>query len=54
MLEGGINLAPSQFEADFLSDAHSAADIEATLVAAKAAFAALRGRVAALPVESLT
>ena len=44
MLESGINLAPSQFEADFLSDAHSAADIEATLVAAKAAFAALRGR----------
>ena len=44
MLEGGINLAPSQFEAGFLSDAHSAADIETTLVAAKAAFAALRGR----------
>jgi len=53
MLEAGIYLAPSQFEADFLSDAHSAADIEATLVAAKAAFAALRGRVAAPPVESL-
>ncbi|MEK6661997.1 MAG: glutamate-1-semialdehyde 2,1-aminomutase [candidate division NC10 bacterium] len=44
MLEGGINLAPSQFEAGFLSDAHTAADIETTLVAAKAAFAALRGR----------
>jgi glutamate-1-semialdehyde 2,1-aminomutase len=54
MLEAGIYLAPSQFEAGFLSDAHSAADIETTLVAAKAAFAALRGRVAALPVESLT
>jgi len=44
MLESGINLAPSQFEAGFLSDAHTAADIETTLVAAKAAFAALRGR----------
>ena len=44
MLEGGINLAPSQFEAGFLSDAHTAADIETTLVAAKAAFATLRGR----------
>ena len=42
MLEGGVNLAPSQFEAAFLSDAHSAADIEATLLAAKAAFAKLR------------
>jgi len=44
MLEAGIYLAPSQFEAGFLSDAHTAADIETTLVAAKAAFAALRGR----------
>ena len=44
MLEGGINLAPSQFEAGFLSDAHTTVDIETTLVAAKAAFAALRGR----------
>ncbi len=42
MLEGGVNLPPSQFEAAFLSDAHSAADIEGTLVAAKAAFARLR------------
>src|SRR5574341_2291037 len=44
MLEGGINLAPSQFEAGFLSDAHTLADIETTLVVATAAFAALRGR----------
>ena len=44
MLEAGIHFAPSQFEAGFLSDAHTAADIETTLVAAKAAFAALRGR----------
>ncbi len=42
MLEGGVNLPPSQFEAAFLSDAHSAADIEGTLLAAKAAFARLR------------
>jgi glutamate-1-semialdehyde 2,1-aminomutase len=44
MLEGGVNLAPSQFEAGFLSDAHSAADVEATLVAASEAFATVRGR----------
>ena len=44
MLEGGVYLPPSQFEAGFLSDAHSTAEIEATLLAAKAAFAALRGR----------
>jgi len=44
MLEGGVNLAPSQFEAAFLSDAHSAADIEATLMAAKAAFGTLRAQ----------
>jgi len=34
MLEEGIYLAPSQFEAGFLSTAHSAADIERTLRAA--------------------
>lgn len=33
MLEQGILLAPSQFEAIFLSDAHSIEDIERTLVA---------------------
>jgi glutamate-1-semialdehyde 2,1-aminomutase len=44
MLDGGVNLAPSQFEAGFLSDAHSTAEIEATLLTAKAAFATLRGR----------
>ncbi|MCL4459962.1 MAG: glutamate-1-semialdehyde 2,1-aminomutase [Chloroflexi bacterium] len=35
MLEHGINLAPSQFEAVFISLAHSEADIEATIRAAK-------------------
>jgi glutamate-1-semialdehyde 2,1-aminomutase len=34
MLEAGIYLAPSQFEAGFLSTAHSAADIEKTVQAA--------------------
>jgi len=42
MLDGGVYLAPSQFEADFLSDAHSVADVEATLLAAKDAFARVR------------
>jgi glutamate-1-semialdehyde 2,1-aminomutase len=31
MLDGGIYLAPSQFEAGFISTAHSAADIERTI-----------------------
>ncbi|MBV9354429.1 MAG: glutamate-1-semialdehyde 2,1-aminomutase, partial [Chloroflexi bacterium] len=43
MLEQGIYLAPSQFEAGFVSLAHTDADIEATLAAARQAFAALTG-----------
>ena len=39
MLKNGVNLAPSQFEAGFMSLAHSERDIEATV---KAAFAALK------------
>jgi len=39
MLEAGIWLPPSQFEAMFLSTAHGAAEIEATIAAARAAFA---------------
>jgi glutamate-1-semialdehyde 2,1-aminomutase len=35
MLEEGIYLAPSQFEAGFLSTAHTAADIEKTVRAAR-------------------
>jgi len=35
MLDGGIYLAPSQFEAGFLSSAHTNADIEATVARAK-------------------
>lgn len=38
MLEAGVYLAPSQFEAVFLSTAHTAADIEKTVRAAYAAF----------------
>lgn len=38
MLEQGINLAPSQFEAGFMSLAHSDEDIEKTIEAARKAF----------------
>lgn len=41
MLQQGIYLAPSQFEATFLSTAHSSADIERTIKAARVAFKAL-------------
>jgi glutamate-1-semialdehyde 2,1-aminomutase len=43
MLCRGVYLAPSQFEALFLSAAHSAADIDATVAAARQAFAAVAG-----------
>lgn len=39
MLAEGIYLAPSQFEAGFLSTAHTAADIDATVAAAARVFA---------------
>ena len=39
MLGRGIYLAPSQFEAGFVSFAHSEAEIDATLTAARAALA---------------
>lgn len=38
MLERGVSLAPSQFEAAFVSAAHTAADLEATAAAAREAF----------------
>ncbi len=41
MLEEGINLAPSQFEAGFVSTAHSASDIEKTVNAAAKVMKAL-------------
>jgi glutamate-1-semialdehyde 2,1-aminomutase len=42
MLDGGVYLAPALYEAGFVSSAHSVADIDATVNAAKTAFAALR------------
>ncbi|MEH6587229.1 MAG: glutamate-1-semialdehyde 2,1-aminomutase [Halioglobus sp.] len=41
MLKAGVYLAPASYEAGFLSSAHTDADIEATVAAARAAFAAL-------------
>jgi glutamate-1-semialdehyde 2,1-aminomutase len=41
LLERGVYLAPSQFEAGFLSSAHGEQEIEATLAAAREAFAAV-------------
>jgi glutamate-1-semialdehyde 2,1-aminomutase len=41
MLERGVYLAPSQFEAAFLSTAHGDAEIDATIAAAGDAFASL-------------
>jgi glutamate-1-semialdehyde 2,1-aminomutase len=37
MLEGGVYLAPSQFEAAFVSAAHTDEDIDRTIVAAREA-----------------
>ncbi len=45
LLEGGVYFPPSQFEAAFLSTAHSEQDVERTLGAARTAFAAA-GKVA--------
>ena len=42
MLEEGIYLAPSAFEAGFVSAAHSQEDIDATIAAAKRSFAKLK------------
>ena len=41
MLEQGVYLAPSQFEAGFMSAVHSEADIAQTIAAANVAFAAV-------------
>jgi len=46
MLENGVYLAPSQFEAGFVSTAHTHAEIEETLAAARKAFAHLAKRSA--------
>lgn len=42
MLEAGVWLPPSQFEAMFVSTAHGAAETEQTVAAARAAFAAVK------------
>jgi len=42
MLDRGIYLAPSQFEAAFLSAAHTDADIDKTIAAAQESFASIR------------
>jgi glutamate-1-semialdehyde 2,1-aminomutase len=42
MLEAGVWLPPSQFEAMFLSTAHGAAETEKTIAAAREAFAAVK------------
>jgi len=42
MLEEGVYLAPSQFEAAFISTAHTAGDIAKTLKAARIAFKKLK------------
>jgi glutamate-1-semialdehyde 2,1-aminomutase len=39
MLESGIYLPPSQFEAAFLGAAHTEHDVQQTITAAKKAFA---------------
>jgi glutamate-1-semialdehyde 2,1-aminomutase len=41
MLDRGVYLAPSQFEAGFVSTAHADADIDRTIDAARDAFASL-------------
>jgi glutamate-1-semialdehyde 2,1-aminomutase len=38
MLDSGVYLPPSQFEAAFMSAAHTEADIQQTIAAAKQAF----------------
>ncbi len=43
MLEGGVYLPPSQFEAAFVSVAHTDEDIERTIAASGAAFATSKG-----------
>jgi glutamate-1-semialdehyde 2,1-aminomutase len=44
MLTRGVSLAPSQFEAVFISAAHSEEDLDATLAAAREAFALIAGQ----------
>jgi glutamate-1-semialdehyde 2,1-aminomutase len=43
MLDNGIYLPPSQYEAAFLSASHTEDDVQRTIAAAKQAFTTLRG-----------
>jgi len=43
MLDSGVYLPPSQYEAAFLGATHSAEDVQQTIAAAKQAFAAVKG-----------
>jgi glutamate-1-semialdehyde 2,1-aminomutase len=43
MLDAGVYLPPSQYEAAFLGAAHTAEDVQKTVAAAKGAFAAVKG-----------
>src|SRR5208282_4298780 len=43
MLDAGVWLPPSQFEAAFLSTAHTAADIDATIAAARNVLTEIKG-----------
>ena len=44
MLDQGICLAPSKYEAWFMTTAHSDEDIDATLAAAQSSFKQMSGR----------
>ena len=44
MLDAGVYFAPSAFEAGFVSAAHTDAEIQFTLDAAKKVFAQMRGQ----------
>jgi glutamate-1-semialdehyde 2,1-aminomutase len=43
LMDSGVYLPPSQYEAAFLGTAHTEEDVQRTIAAAKEAFAALRG-----------
>jgi glutamate-1-semialdehyde 2,1-aminomutase len=42
MLDSGVYLPPSQYEAAFLGATHTEEDVQRTIVAAKQAFAAMK------------
>ena len=45
MLDQGVYLPPSQYEAAFLGTTHTAEDVQKTIAAAKEAFGAVRGQI---------